>query len=110
MYEVNGICAIYSPFTIVFKIPYRALQASDFVSSHWSSESGPMWPHPMPRGRAVLRMLCPPEPRFSALQQPCRNRFGNGLLFRGCSWRLRDVGRMRAACTAEVNFFPRFLY
>ena len=55
MCEVNGIRAIHSPSTIVFKIPYRALQASDFASSRWSSESGPMWSHPLLRGAELSR-------------------------------------------------------
>lgn len=40
MYEVKGVCAIYSPLTFAFKIPYRALRSSDFVSSRWSNEQG----------------------------------------------------------------------
>lgn len=40
MCEVSGMCAIYTPFQIVFKIPHGALQASGFVSSCRSGKQG----------------------------------------------------------------------
>lgn len=40
MYEVKGVCAIYPPLAVAFKIPYRALRSSDLVSSRWSNEQG----------------------------------------------------------------------
>lgn len=63
------------PFRILFIIPYQALQAGDWVlfleqgaeqANQSCSESGPRWPQPLLKGRAVLSRLFLLSPGFSS--------------------------------------------
>lgn len=117
MCEVSGKCTMCSPFSDSFKILFRVLQVSAFVSllgkvgragrpgSRRQATASPVspgltWQCPLLRGGAVLQC------RFCAQQQPAYTFGMVRYSVANLGDRRQDGRSMAATCTAETILFP----